>query len=321
MSHLDSKLPPSSVWSGVAEALRGLRGELDAIALVAHGFNPALCLDSEQIGDIAAGVSTKVSSGLEDHLGLLNEAVAEILHPFEDRRVVELQGIGDGSELAGRIAKLLVDERFLDTPVDLTSRDACYEAELRLEKTLSWAESGSVAKPDHDSAVVLSDKAGEPFALQKSSGARTAFSFRNGVLPTANGPRFIPAGALFRLIFGKADFSTVIPAYEAQRGSGIVLATGNQALDISFSRFAAWALPQPVRVAAADCAIRRVPELAHYRDGAARLNDTVVAERVGRLLRGGIIEVDGYSLSQPYSAQPRTAVSFFHDRAKVMNKF
>jgi hypothetical protein len=132
----------------------------------------------------------------------------------------------------------------LDTALD----DCCTGAELKYIRGLEHHHLGRSSQPWHAAALILHDTAGEPLAYQKAIGLPLAYVWRDGMVQTHAGPRWLFAGSIVKPIYDR-DSKGQSPPHEKFAGAGLVGLTGCVADDIEFKRFSLEVLPQAIRTA------------------------------------------------------------------------
>lgn len=123
--------------------------------------------------------------------------------------------------------------------------DCCLGVELKFVHGLEHHRLRKPSGPSHEAALILHDVEGGPLAYQKAVGYNYAYVWRNGLMQTRAGLRYLPAGSIVKPLYGD-DKS---PPHEKYAGAGLVGITGCTAEDIKFKRFGLDAMPEAIRTA------------------------------------------------------------------------
>lgn len=165
----------------------------------------------------------------------------------------------------------------------------CLEAELRLVRALEFHKSRRLPDRNHRPGAILFDEDDKPFAYQKSSGDPTAYVWRDGILRTREGRRFLPASSFVELEYKGTD-----DPMERFVGAGLLSLKGFEHDAVRFLRFSTRLFSSRLAYYALLGAT-----IHEYEDGgsaeklhanlaqASKLDNRYVAEQIHALLRSG----------------------------------
>jgi hypothetical protein len=157
---------------------------------------------------------------------------------------------------------------------------ACTEAEPRFDRDLRRKESRAGTMYNREPAAILLDVNGTPMGYEKADGERTAYIWQAGELPTAAGPRMLPADSIVELDYINPG------VHRRPRLEDVVVLQGVHARDVSVLRFAASTLPPALQEATITLGADKVNLKRSYLDSVRGLTAQTVGERALRILAG-----------------------------------
>ena len=208
--------------------------------LARHQENQPFCVEENE--DVFRQLAVmRLAAGLA--IGAFSNSAGLLANPAPDRhpqesayRLTRLTGKLLATHSGVQPAPSLVND-----PVDYIGQTACFEAELRLMRSLDFHTSPAIINPCHRPAIIYFDARDQPYAYEKASGNPIAYAWRDARISTANGPCWVPANSFLAMQY--ADKRLV----EEHTGARLIALHNPNLKQVDFLRFSTHCLPQLIR--------------------------------------------------------------------------